>query len=117
MPKTTRNTQHGGKRPGAGPKITNLKLTVPEAMLIIDCLNGTFVEPSTARQQIPFEIADGIRLEHLDQKWSVDGPALLAKLEKLTDESAVALAEAVNKWWETDGKTDREKTRKAGLTQ
>lgn len=89
----------GGTRKGAGRKRSALTLSPNEALLIIDALNGTIIEPSLAEQLIPFEIQDAITLDHLDQKWEIDGKELVAKLSNLTHDAALDLLERVNQFW------------------
>lgn len=71
-----------------------------EAMLIVDCLNGTGFHDTFGVYLVAHEIADGIALDGLARKWSVDGPALLAKLNALTDAQNLALVDSVVSWWD-----------------
>jgi hypothetical protein len=45
------------------------------------------------------EVADGIRIYHLDQKYGVDGAALLRKLLDMPDSFLDPLIEALRKFW------------------
>lgn len=99
MSNKKKTSNWGGTRKGAGRKRSALTLSVNESLLIIDALNGTIVEPTLAEQLIPFEISDAVALDHLDQKWSVDGPALIEKLSRLTHEAAIELLAQIEKFW------------------
>lgn len=79
-------------------ELRSVLLTEAEASLICDCCNGTWWEAHT----VPLlwaNVADGVRLEALDQKWGVDGPALIAKLQGLTYGQTLALVDAVERFW------------------
>lgn len=86
-------------------------LTQGEACLIIDVMNGTITEPHTA-QLLWAQVSDGIQMDRLDEKWEVDGPALVAKLRGLTYTQALAVADAAERWWELE---DGERTWPEGL--
>lgn len=79
-------------------ELATLNLTPDEALAVLDALNGTWLD----EHAIPLlwaDIEDAIRLDALDEKWSLDGPALLAKLKRLTFGQAFALADAAERWW------------------
>ncbi|WP_194724058.1 hypothetical protein [Noviherbaspirillum malthae] len=67
--------------------------------LVRDSLNGTSHEPAAMIQAVWHGISDSIGLDQLDEKWEVDGPALLKKLQALSYVEQVALVEAVEQWW------------------
>lgn len=70
-----------------------------EIGLILDALNGTaWMEPLTF-QVAWAEIADAVRLDKLDEKWSVDGRTLVRKLKALSPVEAAALVDASERWW------------------
>lgn len=69
-----------------------------ELMLIVDSCNGTLFEPSTVCA-LPFNIEDSISLDRLDEKWGVDGSALLAKLQALSPVQTQSLVDAVERFW------------------
>lgn len=70
-----------------------------EWSLLRDAMNGTLHEPAAMIAALDQGIEDAIALDGLDAKWSVDGPALLAKLRGLDFMQEVALVEAVERWW------------------
>lgn len=75
-----------------------LDLSEAEWHLIADATNGTIWEPYS----IPLlwaEIDDAIKLDGLDKKWAVDGPALVAKLRGLDLAGKVAIIDAVERFW------------------
>ena len=74
------------------------QLTLPEACLIVDLLNATIMDASTARM-LWAEVEDGIKLDGLAEKWSVDGPALVAKIKALNDIQSLALVDAAERFW------------------
>lgn len=70
-----------------------------EIMLIVDVLNGVAFFDTFGIYLIVHEVADGIEMDRLDQKWQVDGPALVAKLKGLNDAQTLAIVEGVTMWW------------------
>lgn len=88
-----------------------------EAMLIADALNGIILEPQTV-QLLWANVDDAIQMDHLDQKWHVDGAALVARLRALSYAEVVALADAVSLAWnapEYHIANMEERLRKVGL--
>jgi hypothetical protein len=74
------------------------ELSDGEIGLILDALNGTmFAEPFSI-QIVPVEIEDALP-DGLAEKWEVDGPALVKKLEAMDYWHLVALVDAVERWW------------------
>lgn len=78
--------------------LAEVPLSVEEACLLVDALNGALLDATTARL-LWAEIEDACRLDHLDQKWQVDGQALVQKLKNLTDIQALALIDAAERFW------------------
>lgn len=74
------------------------QLTEPEWNLVRDALNGTWLNDGTERFAWA-EVADGIKINRLDQKWQVDGALLVDKLRNLSHGQLVALVEDVRRWW------------------
>ena len=70
-----------------------------EVALILDTLNGTLMSDEHSAAFIPAEVSDAIRLNHLDEKWEVDGKALMIKLSGLNHWLLTALADASERWW------------------
>ena len=82
-----------------------------EACLIVDSLNGSIMDANTA-QVLWAGIADSIRLDGLDKKWDVDGPALVEKLQGLNVLQAMALVDAAERFWEMENVPFEEGVRK-----
>ena len=82
------------------------RFTEGEARLILDVMNGTMwigsEAPGLVGQRIAIEVADGIAINALDAKWSVDGAELRAKLADLTSFQLVALELWAAEFWQGD---------------
>lgn len=78
-----------------------------ETMLIVDVLNGVGFWDTISVYLIAHEVADGISLDRLDQKWKVDGKALVGKLSNLTDAQHLALVDSVTIWWDRVAKGEQ----------
>lgn len=77
------------------------KFVVKELAALVDVFNGHwFAQPSAiAGEALVAEVEDAIHLNGLDQKWELSGPALLYTLRGLSALEAMALADAVERWW------------------
>lgn len=82
------------------------RLSREELYLIIDVMNGTMLSPQIAGQHIPLNVEDGIALDHLDQKWEVDGPALVEKLKAMSTPELFFLEIWVQGFWQRLGTED-----------
>lgn len=91
-----------------------------EALLMADALNGTLIEPHTARL-VWAEIDDAVRLDGLAVKWGVDGPALIRRLrDDLTPFERLSVCDAVERAWrvtEQDAIDMGEALRRVGLVR
>ena len=84
-----------------GLTLARKSLTENEACLILDTLNGTWTggfpggpeATRWAQNALIWEVSDAISLNGADQKWSVDGKALIAKLQALDGLARLALAD------------------------
>lgn len=65
-----------------------------ELLLMVDVMNGTYLTPGIAGQHLDINVADGISLDKLDEKWSIDGPELNKKIAELTIYEAACM-----EWW------------------
>jgi hypothetical protein len=75
------------------------KFSEPEARLLLDALSGIITEPHTARL-LWAVVDDAIRLGRLDEKWRVDGRALVQRLRyDLCPFEALAVTDAVERVW------------------
>lgn len=74
-----------------------------ECGLILDSCNGTAWADTVSIQLLPENIVDGIEMDRLDQKWSVDGDALVRKMRGLTYAEKMAMVDAIQYWWDRVG--------------
>lgn len=72
------------------------RLSVDEACLVVDALNGSIMD---ATPLLWANIEDSIQLDGLDQKWSIDGPALVEKLRGLNDIQVLAVVDGAERFW------------------
>jgi hypothetical protein len=77
--------------------LSSVHLNQGEAGLIVDALNGTLVELSTA-QLLWAEIQDSLE-DGLAEKWGVDGPTLVEKLRDYSLAQTLAIVDAVERFW------------------
>lgn len=75
------------------------KFTRGELMLVIDAMNGHWYNPHGAGQEMTPNVADGIALDRLDEKWEIDGAALNQKLAALTMFDRACLEIWVQAFW------------------
>lgn len=78
-------------------------LSVGEWCLIFDSLNGVWHQDHAALYvgALTHGITDSIALDRLDQKWEVDGAALLRTLEQCSFCGRVAIVDAAERFWTT----------------
>jgi len=93
--------------------LTDLKgyFTTDELNLIIEVHNSVLLLPAMSGQHLPADVADGIALDGLDEKWKIDGKELNDKISKLHIFQIACLEIWANGFWyaSTDGKLDIEK--------
>lgn len=82
--------------------LREVDLTIDEACLIVDVLNGSLMDANTACL-LWASVEDGIRLDGLAEKWGVDGAKLVEKLRGLNDIQALALVDAGERFWQARG--------------
>lgn len=78
------------------------KFTRGELMLCIDVMNGHWYNPHGAGQEMTPNVSDGIALDHLDEKWEIDGAALNKKLASLTMFDRSCLEIWIQAFWNQD---------------
>jgi len=78
--------------------LAQIKFTVDEGCLIVDVLNGLLVDTNSPHL-LWAEIEDAIKLNRVDQKWNVDGEALVVKLRTLNEIQCMAVIDAVERYW------------------
>lgn len=92
----------------------NLGLTKNEAMLIVDSLNAT-IKDMMVIHGLEYNIEDGIHYEGLDEKWEVDGKALVEKLKSMNNLQRLAILDCVEYYWQNSQMDSDELLRKSGL--
>jgi len=71
-----------------------------ELSLILDIHNGTLLTPGMAGQHIGIAVRDSIELDGSDQKWEIDGNALLGKIEAMPIFARACLELWACSYWE-----------------
>ncbi len=84
-------------------ELAELTFSEGEAGLIVDVLNGTLTAHASQAAMLWAEVADGIRLDHLDEKWQVDGEQLVATLKALRLAQCLAIVDAAERYWAAVG--------------
>jgi len=80
--------------------LLELSLTIGEANLICEALKDyRFEEDFEQTRAIWKRVDHAIQQDHLDQQWSVNGKALVRKLQALHELQAIALVDAVERYW------------------
>jgi hypothetical protein len=77
-----------------------------ELLLMLDVCNGLVLTPGMAGQHLLADVSDGIALDGLAEKWEIDGPALLAKLQALSIFQAHCLEVWCRAFWEQSGEPE-----------
>lgn len=70
-----------------------------ELSLIIDVMNGTRLSPAMPGETLRGNVPDGIALDRLDEKWEIDGQALVEKITGLGIAEAATLELWANGFW------------------
>lgn len=85
-------------------ELRRVRLEDAEWMLLRDALNGYVHTPGIrADAALLAQVEDAIQLDGLAKKWETDGDGLLAKLRALTPTQALAVVDAAERWWLTEG--------------
>ena len=87
--------------------LRQIDLAVDEACLIVDALNGSLTTADDA-SLLWARVEDAIHYDKLDEKWNVDGRALVDKLRGLNEIQALAVADAAERFWEIESTDIRE---------
>ena len=80
-------------------ELASTPLSVEEACLLADVLNGTEMNQPLAVWSLWLEVSDGCTLDHLDEKWGVDGPAFVERLKAMSGGQLLALVDAAERFW------------------
>lgn len=70
-----------------------------ELLLMIDVNNGLWLLPGMAGQHLSAQVADGIALDRLDEKWGIDDDALNTKISSLSTFEAACLELWIGAFW------------------
>jgi len=79
------------------------KFSDNELSLILDSCNGVAFMEIVSMRLLWANIADGIDIDQLDDKWEVDGAALVDKLRSLSLMENIAMVDAIKCWWNRVG--------------
>lgn len=71
-----------------------------ELLLIIDVMNGTILTPGMAGQHLLGNVADGIALDNLDEKWEIEKTKLIEKLRLLSIPELALFELWIQGFWE-----------------
>lgn len=82
--------------------------TEAELNLIMDSCNGFMIMIDLGEgriltqpgQAIALNVSDSIRLDRLDEKWGVDGKALVSKIAELDLPAQYALVDLIERFWD-----------------
>lgn len=78
-------------------ELARVALSEPEAMAVVDALNGAALDAGSYRL-FWASVSDALA-EGLAGKWDIDGSALVAILRALSPAQAMAVIDAVERWW------------------
>jgi len=97
------------------------KFTRTDIMVILDVQNGAFLDASQLSMWIHggllHQVADGLALDQLDQKWKISGAELLKKVTDLNDLETVSVLDWCRWMWrhnDIDGHWEKELAMFAG---
>lgn len=70
-----------------------------ELGLLCDACNGSRYGVASNVKHLPIGIEDAVKLDRLDQKWEIDGAALVSKLKELDLLSLCTLVDGIERFW------------------
>lgn len=76
------------------------KFTAGELRLMIDVMKGTMLSPEMAGQHLCLNVADGIALDGMDEKWNVDAGVLNEKLADMSTPELMILEIWIQGFWQ-----------------
>jgi len=79
-------------------KLLKGTFTDNEAKLMLDCLNGTILDPYSA-QLLEAGFEDGIDLDGLDKKWEIDKAEFLSKFKSMSIIRKWSIYELSTEFW------------------
>ncbi len=77
-------------------ELRRVRLTEDEAFAICDVLSGTWVDATTAH--LLWTEVDDAQEDGLAERWSIDAPALVARLRALGPAAQLAICDGVERW-------------------
>ena len=88
--------------------LRRINLSLDEACLITDALNGSLMTADTAHL-LWASVEDAIKYEGLDKEWNVDGKALVEKLRcTLNEIQTMAVIDAAERVWTNNKYRDQD---------
>lgn len=84
------------------------KFSDKELGLMIDVMNGKTLSPELAGQQLPLNVADGIALDGLDEKWGVAADRLNDKLASMSTPELMILEIWIQGSWQAVTDSDQD---------
>lgn len=69
-----------------------------EWLAMMDMLNATMIEPLTIAH-LDHEVEDAIKLDHLDDKWHIDGAEFLGRVRALCYGARMAICDLAQRYW------------------
>jgi len=78
--------------------LRTVSLTENEALLIVDVLNGSILDTLSVRM-LWAGVEDAINLDKVDEKWGINGAALVEKLRSLGEIQCLAVVDAAERFW------------------
>jgi hypothetical protein len=75
-----------------------------ELSLMIDVFNGLILTPQLAGQHIALQVANGIKLDSLDEKWGINGLELMRKIDSMTLFDRACLEIWLSRYWKNGDK-------------
>jgi len=80
-------------------EIGSVGFTDEEIHLMVDVMNGTMIVPQTVGYSLLPNVQDGIALDGLDKKWSVNKTSLLDKLRSLSGFHRAVIEILIHNFW------------------
>jgi hypothetical protein len=97
--------------------LLELTLCPSEVHLVCDALKDYRVEDDSEQARVVWkQVAAAMQRDQLDQKWKIDGSALIRKLQALNHLQFIALVDAVERFWIRE-KSNLHETKEAKLSR
>lgn len=85
-------------------------LAYEEWMAVIDCLNG-YASQENVNQYVyalTFNLSDSFNLDAINEKWKIDGQALLDKVQNMTSCEKLSIVDVADQFWSNDWKNAKD---------